>query len=169
VEAAFIWEDPRAEVIMFARSVPIRVLMLAVLLVAAGASTGHASVKCLSSGTPPSGIPKVLVVFPKFSTPTPGRCNELAGYEGSSAFAFPASATACLNSAGSMIYIGVTVRTFAHAQGGPAADTFQQLLGFELPYPVSTGGQVSTENSTGLHFALVSDASLATCHPFPMP
>ena len=154
---------------MFVRSVPTRVMMLAVLLVTADASTVHASAKCLSSGTPPSGIPKVLVVFPKFSTPTRGHCNELAGYEGSSAFAFPASATACLNSAGTMIYIGLTVRTFAHGQGGPAAETTQQLLGFELPYPASTGGQVAAENSTGLHTALVSDASLATCHPFPMP
>src|SRR5262249_25066444 len=155
--------------LMFGQSVAIRVLVLGLLLVAASPSSGRASVKYLSSGTPPSGIPRVLVVFPKFSTPTRGHCNELAGYEGSSAFAFPASATACLNAAGNMIYIGVTVRTFSHAQGGPAATTYQQLLSFELPYPASTGGFVAYEHSGDLHFAAVSDASLVTCHPFPMP
>jgi len=151
------------------RGVRTQLVLLALLLVVAGPSTARASVKCLSSGNPVNtSIPKVLVVFPKFSTPARGKCNELAGYEASTAFAFPASATACLNSAGNTIYIGVTVRFFAHEHGGVAADTPEELLSFELPYPASTGGFLGA-GSNGLAFSTSSDASLATCHPFPMP
>jgi hypothetical protein len=149
-----------------------RVAFLALLFVAAGSSTGRASVKCLSNGTS-TGLPHVLVVFPRFSTPRPGQCTELAGYEASTSLAWPTSATACLNSAGSRIYIGVTVRPLTHAPLIPGNDTLQKLLGFDLPYPVSTGGVVDYESfgvgGTQASAIFDSDASLAPCHPSAMP
>ena len=146
-----------------------RAVVLALLFVAARSSSGRASVKCLSSGTPSNGIPQVLVVFPKFSAPKRGQCSEPAGYEASTPRAYPASATACLNAAGSKIYIGLTIRAFEHSPGGPGTFSFEKLIGFELPYPASIGGLVSAETSGALDATSVSDASLTTCHPSPMP
>jgi len=152
-------------------SLPVwrRVVVLALFLILVSASTGLASVKCLSSGTPPVTIPKVLVVFPKFAAPRRGQCSELAGYEASTSFAYPASATACLNAAGNEIYIGVTIRAFEHSPGGPGTFSFERRVGFELPYPASTGGLLSSQSDNTIDAATVNDASLATCHPFPMP
>lgn len=136
------------------------------------AAAAHASTMCLWTGTDTNFQPRRLVVFKSFGKPPKGGCRQLAGYEAASPYAFPASATVCLNAARTRLYVGLTVHPFAHAgaPGGSAGQNVHYSLGLDFPYPTLQGASIAYEKSDGSFiYGSVNDAYLAPCKPTPMP
>ena len=112
-------------------------MLAAVLLLSTGSV--HAKDFCFNST---SASPAVLVVAPKFSMPKRGKCSAIvgwdAGYFGSAA-ARPASGTACLNTAGTNLHVGITIHA---TRVYPLGADEQPPVHMIPPYPAPVGGAV---------------------------
>lgn len=121
------------------------VLVLAINL---GLLTGSAFAGdfCFNSTSPPnpapSDNPDILVFAQNFRVPAKGKCKPIVGVDMgyfNQTFPRPASGTACLNSAGTRLHVGIMI----HAVYVPSITTDSEIhVHMNLPYPALTGGDV---------------------------
>lgn len=120
------------------RPVSALIVMLAAVVLAPGAA--HAGDFCFNSG---ALNPTFVVVAQKFRVPRPGKCAPIVGFEyGSTGFTFPrpASGTACVDSAGTLLHVGIMI----HAAKGPSpVSTDSEIhMHMKLAYPGLASGEV---------------------------
>jgi hypothetical protein len=108
-------------------------------------SVGHAGDFCFNTSSPSHtpDEPSLIVVAQKFKVPRPGKCAAIVGFEyASTNFTFPrpASGTACTNSAGALLHVGIMIHA---AKGPPPVNTDSEIhLHMILDYPTLATGQV---------------------------
>lgn len=106
--------------------------------------------------------PAILVVAKDFKLPRKGKCRPIVGWDaGYFGFAVtrPASGTACLNSAGNVLHVGVTIHaTYSDTE---VADELQ--VNMKLPYPALTGGSVLVKRADPYLLALRGDGTAGDC------
>lgn len=112
-------------------------VVFAAILVTAGAA--QAKDFCFNAPT----TPYFIVVAQNFRVPRPGKCAAIVGFEyGSTNFTFPrpASGTACTDSAGTLLHVGIMI----HAAWGPnPVNTDSEIhLHMKLVYPALSSGEV---------------------------
>jgi hypothetical protein len=121
-------------------------IIFAVILLSPGPALA-ATAFCFNSTSPPNPAPPedpdILVVAQNFVKPAKGTCRAIVGYEGgTTTFTFPrpASGTACLNSAGTTMHVGIIIHA---AAGPPPVGTNTAIhVHMKLPYPGLSGGDV---------------------------
>lgn len=130
------------------------------------ASTAEARDFCFNSS---SATPSILVVAKDFKLPRKGKCKPIVGWDaGYYGFAFgrPASGTACLNTAGDALHVGVTI----HATRTPGNADEQLQVYMDLPYPALTGGTVYLRQNLPVLILNRSDGFAADCgYTIPIP
>jgi hypothetical protein len=106
--------------------------------------------------------PTWIFVAKSYRKPAKGKCQELTGYEGSTATAFPAEGTACLNAAGTTL--SVRWQAFLYDWRD-----FNSLT--TLPYPSLTGGytQYVANSPLGDIWGSINPNSAYPCDPLPIP
>jgi hypothetical protein len=123
------------------------------------ASSADARDFCFNSS---SYEPVVLVVAKDFKLPRKGRCRPIVGWDAGFfgfAVARPASGTACLNTAGNVLHVGVTIHATASDLG--TADELQVHM--QLPYPSLTSGSVFIKRSDPYLAAFRGDGVAGDC------
>lgn len=148
-------------------------VVVAVLLL--HAAPAHAVDWCFNSTSPPNPAPTsdpdILVVAQRFKTPRKGQCQAIVGYDigySNSTFPRPASGTACVDSAGTRMHVGIVI----HATKGPAPiNTDAEIhVHMNLPYPALTGGEVYIRRDVPLLAQVRSDGLVGRCgFPIPIP
>ncbi len=111
------------------------------LLFSCNASAGDF---CFNSTSPPNPAPPtnpdILVIAQKFSVPGKGKCKAIVGWDAgysNQTIPRPASGTACLNSAGTTLEVGIVIHLSAVVPYGE--EIFVQM---RLPYPALINGLV---------------------------
>jgi hypothetical protein len=138
-------------------------------------STGVASAGdfCFNSTSPPNPAPldnpDILVIAQRFHLPSKGKCSAIVGWDtglSNGVSPSPASGTACLNSAGTTLSVGVTIHT--EGPGGTEAVN----LKMSLEYPSLTGvifvDRLSHHPEYDLNFAR-ADVFAGPCNGIPIP
>jgi hypothetical protein len=85
--------------------------------------------------------PAILVVAKDFKLPRKGKCRPIVGWDAGFfgfAVARPASGTACLNSVGDKLHVGVTI----HATADDLGIANELQVHMQLPYPALNAGTV---------------------------
>lgn len=143
--------------------------ILAISLAAAvllATTTAHARDFCFNSS---SVAPAVLVVAKDFKLPRKGKCKPIVGWDaGSYGFAVPrpASGTACLNTAGDTLHVGVTI----HATWSESNADEPLQVHMRLPYPALTGGRVYLRQNLPVLISERYDGFAADCgYTIPIP
>ena len=134
-------------------------LALAVVLATLPATSAHARDFCFNSS---SFSPAILVVAKDFKTPRRGKCRPIVGWEaGFYGFAVtrPASGTACLNTAGDTLHVGVTV----HATAGDFGFADELQVHMKLPYPALVDGSVFIRRNDPSLTAFRGDGTAGDC------
>jgi len=126
----------------------MKVLSCLVVIIIALLTTGvaHAGDFCFNSTSPPNPAPPsdpdILVFAQKFRLPKKGKCAAIVGWDSgyfNGTFPRPASGTACLNSAGTRLHVGIML----HAVQIPSVTTDAEIhVHMSLPYPALQGGDV---------------------------
>lgn len=131
-------------------------IAIAALVVPAAA---HARDYCFNSS---SVTPAVLIVAKDFKVPRRGKCRPIVGWDAGYfvfADARPASGTACLNTAGDTLHVGVTIHATFSAYG-----TEEQLqVHMRLPYPALSGGKVYLRQNLPAMISERDDGSAGDC------
>ena len=141
-------------------------LVLALVLVA---GVAHAKDFCFNSSSP-SGL-DFVVVAQRFRVPRPGNCAPIVGFEfGTTNFTFPrpASGTACTDSAGTRLHVGIMIHS---AYGPPPISTDSEIhMHMNLPYPALTDGPTYIRRDLPLLAELRPDGFAGPCgFPITIP
>ena len=139
------------------------------------AQTAAAADWCFNSTSPPNPAPiddpDILVVAKHFKLPKPGDCRPINGFDvGNSdqTFPRPATGTACLDSAGAKLHVGIVI----HATSGPAPINTDTVVNVHmvLPYPALTGGEVYFRRDLPFNSGMRTDGLVGPCgSKFPIP
>lgn len=106
--------------------------------------------------------PVILVVAQNFKVPRRGKCKPIVGFDvGYFGFAAarPASGTACLNTAGDTLQVGITI----HAVNDAIDDDEEIQLHMRIPYPALTGGTTYLRQSDPYLLSLRGEGSAGDC------
>lgn len=123
------------------------------------ATTAHARDFCFNSS---SFSPAILVVAKDFKTPRRGKCRPIVGWDaGFYGFAVtrPASGTACLNTAGDTLHVGVTI----HATDSDLGTDDDLQVHMKLPYPALSVGSVFIRQTTPYFASFRADGTAGDC------
>ena len=134
-------------------------LALGVAIATLPATAAHARDFCFNSS---SFAPAILVVAKDFKTPRRGKCRPIVGWDaGFYAFAVtrPASGTACLNTAGDTLHVGVTI----HATSSDLGTDEELQVQMKLPYPALSAGEVFILRHNPYLAAVRGDGTAGDC------
>lgn len=126
-------------------AIPARTIAAAflALFVASGSAAADWCFDSVSPDNPaPPEDPDILVVAGGFKLPKKGKCRPIVGFDvgyTNQVFPRPASGTACLDSAGTRLHVGIVI----HATMVPGTTTDSEIhFHMSLPYPALEGGDV---------------------------
>jgi hypothetical protein len=150
-----------------------RFLVIAVFVLFA-TSVSYAGDFCFNSTSPPNPAspdnPDILVLAQNFRVPAKGKCKAIVGWDTgyfNGTFPRPASGTACLNSAGTRLHVGIML----HAVRVPSVTTDSEIhVHMNLPYPALQGGDVYIRQDLPFRSLLRNDGVAGPCgFNFPIP
>jgi len=143
----------RSTILALALAVSLSIASLAFV------APAHARDYCFNSS---SFSPAILVVAKDFKLPRKGKCRPIVGWDaGYFGFAAtrPASGTACLNTAGDTLHVGVTIHpTWNDLE---VADELQ--VNMKLPYPALSEGSVYIKRASPSLSAFRGDGAAGDC------
>jgi hypothetical protein len=135
----------------------------------------HGKDYCFNSTSPPNPAPHddpdILVIAKRFTFPRPGDCRPIVGFDvgmTNQTFPRPASGSACLNSAGTKLHVGIMLHG---AAGPPEIYTDSEIhVHMVVPYPALSGGAVYIRQDLPGISIQRSDAVVGPCgFSFPVP